>query len=99
MPPHPDIARLEAQNRDIFILLRQEAEERVKISHTLVRIEERLRLQKDCPNPGLCLELKPTVNTLVKDMEQIRGGWKIIGGLIAASSAVGAFVGYFFPRR
>ena len=96
---HPDIARLEAQNRDIVALLREESKAREEIGNAVARIEERLRARKECPAPGLCVDLNTTVKDLVKDMQQIRGGWKTIGVLIAASSAVGGLLGYLFPRR
>lgn len=92
-------ARLFKKIDDLTKMVSDMRVEVVEVKTTLT-----LRKDRDCPSPGLCMELQKTLNEHSKVIEQARGGWKVIVGATISSGLLGAvftafLTGLFGPKH
>ena len=58
----------------------------------LVELRTELRLRKECPQPGACVELAAKVAEHERIVQQAKGGWKFITGAVISSGLLGGLV-------
>lgn len=54
----------------------------------VVELRTEIRLRKECPSPGLCVELKDMIDEHEKEIQRARGGWKVLTIVAATAGAV-----------
>jgi len=65
----------------------------------MVEMRTELRLRKECPNPGACLELAVKVADHERTIEQARGGWKVIAAAVFSSGLLGGVVSSWLTSK
>jgi acetyl-CoA acetyltransferase len=73
------------------------AEHLDKMESVLMQVRDRVMSWRDCPSPGMCVDLDKTVQGIKDEVSSIKtdraivvGGWKLIGIIGAGVMAVGA---------
>ncbi len=68
-----------------------------KLETMLLQVRDRVMSWRDCPSPGMCMDLDKTVQGIKDEVASIKtdraivvGGWKLIGIIGAGIMAVGA---------
>ena len=51
-----------------------------------------LRMRKECPSPGACVDLAAKVAEHEQVIQQARGGWKIVAAAVFSSGLLGGVV-------
>jgi hypothetical protein len=87
-----EIQRIERQLDKLFGLARTSADRQAEMAVAVARIEERLSARRECPAPGMCLDLKKSVGELSAARAQILGGWNVLATIGAAIMAILALV-------
>lgn len=65
----------------------------------LVELRTEIRLRKECPSPGACLQLAEQVKAHEELLQQAKGGWKLIVGATVSSGALGAAIAHFLQNK
>lgn len=65
----------------------------------LVELRTEMRLRKECPAPGSCVQLAEQVKAHEELMQQAKGGWKLIVGATISSGALGAAISHFLQNK
>jgi hypothetical protein len=65
----------------------------------VVELRTEMRLRKECPAPGSCVDLAKTVKNHEEMMQQAKGGWKLIVGATISSGALGAAISHLIQKR
>lgn len=58
----------------------------------VAEMKAELRMRKECPNPGACIELAKRVDEHDRVIQQAKGGWKLIIAATISSGALGALI-------
>ena len=78
------------ESSELYRLNRGLTEEVSVLSVAIARMEEQLKLRKECPNPGLCLPIQLRVEVLEK-RANINDGER--AGMTSVGKLVWAFIG------
>lgn len=65
----------------------------------VVELRTELRLRKECPAPGSCVELKKLVDEHDRVFQQARGGWAVIVAATVSSGALGAAISHWMQKQ
>lgn len=61
----------------------------------VVELRTEMRLRKECPAPGSCIDLAKRVDAHEEVIQQAKGGWRLIVGSTITSGALGAWVSHW----
>lgn len=65
----------------------------------VAEMKAELRMRKECPNPGACIDLAKRVDEHDRVIQQAKGGWKLIIGATITSGALGAFIAHWLGGK